>query len=47
MVMSGLAAVLFGRAFFVKVIDFHYLVYNLKCWTALTVKLEAVICSEE
>ena len=43
---NGLAAVQNGTAMLVKVIDFQYLVYNLKCWTAWTVKVEAVICCE-
>ena len=30
--MGGLAAVQIGTAVLVKVIDFQYLVYNLKCW---------------
>jgi len=38
-----------GTALLVKVRVFRYLVwiaYSLKCWTAWTVKVEAVICSE-
>jgi hypothetical protein len=48
-VNSGLAAVQIGTALLVKVRVFRCLVwvaYSLKCWTAWTVKLEAVISCE-